>query len=200
MGSEDLEHILGELGMENLPDVDLETLVKNCESPIEKYFAEECYKFLGKKIKCEGQVKYHAGGHNFRVDFILSDGQNTVGIECDGKDFHDYREDERRDYALLSDNCLQTIYRFRGTDIIRYLEICIWWISQECPGLFSERGRKALMGYFENWETPLTIDHRASLIDRVIIHDECPPHGRTIEIIKRRIGDFWFNSFRASKT
>ena len=187
-----------ETDLKNLPDVDVEDLLKKCESPIEKYFAEEIYKFLGKGIKCEGQVKYTAKNNNYRVDFVLSDGVNNIGVECDGKDFHDFMDDEERDYDLISDNCLQCIYRFRGTDLVNYLEICIFQMSKDHPYLFSDRGRKILLSYFKNWKNPLTFDITGSILDRVLFHedDDSYKFPRSIDIIRRDGEEGWFKRFR----
>lgn len=45
-----------------------------------------------------------------------------IGIECDGKKFHNASRDEWRDAMILGGEHLDVIYRLRGSDINFYIE------------------------------------------------------------------------------
>jgi len=108
-----------------------------CESPIEEIFARECPKYLDSGVSLECQVGVKTRHERFRIDFVL---EGVVAVECDGQDFHNFFRDEFRDAILLGEKHFLTIYHFRGRDLTYYPEDCIWLISLEYPGLFSERG------------------------------------------------------------
>jgi very-short-patch-repair endonuclease len=112
-----------------------------CESPIEKIFARECSKYLDSGVSFDCQVEVQTRHERFRIDFVL---EGVIAVECDGRDFHNSFRDEFRDAILLGEEHFLTIYHFRGCDLTYYPEDCIWLISLENPGLFTERGRHQL--------------------------------------------------------
>ena len=112
-----------------------------CDSPIEEIFARECPKYLDSGVSFDCQVEVGTKHERFRVDFVL---EETIAVECDGRDFHNPFRDEFRDAILLGEGRFPTIYHFRGRDITYYPEDCLWLISLEYPVLFSERGRHQL--------------------------------------------------------
>lgn len=111
------------------------------ESPIEEIFAWNCAKYLVSRIVFDNQLEVNTKHGRFRIDFLLSDGNERVAVECDGHDFHDTFRDELRDAILLGEGNFETIYHFRGCDLTYYTEDCLWLMSILDPNLFSERGR-----------------------------------------------------------
>jgi len=115
------------------------------DSPIEDIFAWHCQKYLQQGVGLDSQVEFKTHHGVFRVDFVLvTENTNRVGVECDGRDFHEPFRDEFRDAILLGEGHLGTLYHFRGCDITYYPEDCIWLMSTLDPDLFSERGRPQL--------------------------------------------------------
>lgn len=110
------------------------------ESPIEDLFALNIVKYLEESVQFQKQVDCRTVCGNFRIDFVCLAGKG-IGIECDGKDYHDEDRDEWRDAMILGDHCVDTIYRFRGQDLNYHMEDVLWIFSQYEPWLFSERGR-----------------------------------------------------------
>lgn len=116
----------------------------NCESPIEETFAYECSKYLNDGVSFDSQLEVTTGHGGFRIDFVLSQPNQRVAVECDGQDFHEPFRDEFRDAILLGEGHFDTIYHFRGCDIFYFPEDCLWIIAREDPPLFSDRGRLQL--------------------------------------------------------
>jgi hypothetical protein len=81
----------------------------------------------------------------FIIDFVLttSDG-NRVGIECDGREFHDESRDEWRDAMILGEGHVDAIYRLRGSDITYYMEDILYLMAVLEPRFFSSRATKNL--------------------------------------------------------
>lgn len=111
------------------------------ESPIEADFASCCFKHLRPDVHVQKQVEVSTTHGGFRIDFVLSLGGKRVAVECDGRDFHEDGRDEFRDAILLGEGHLETVYHFRGCDLVYYPDDCIWLMSAVDPHLFSERGR-----------------------------------------------------------
>jgi len=114
------------------------------ESPIEATFASCCFKHLRPDVHIEAQAETSTKHGCFRIDFVLSLGDKRIAVECDGRDFHEPFRDEFRDAILLGEGHLETIYHFRGCDLVYYPDDCIWLMSALEPQLFSERGRHIL--------------------------------------------------------
>lgn len=110
------------------------------DSPIEAIFASHCLKHLHSSVHVAKQVEFVTKHGSFIVDFCASVGERLIAIECDGKDFHEGLRDELRDSILLGEGCCDTIYHFRGCDIVYWPDDCVWLMSILDPGLFSERG------------------------------------------------------------
>ena len=110
------------------------------DSPIETAFADSCFKFLSPTVYVGKQVEVSTTHGIFRLDFLLSVNDRKIAIECDGKDFHEGLRDELRDAILLGENCCDTIYHFRGHDLVYYPYDCIWLMSILDNDLFSQRG------------------------------------------------------------
>ncbi len=114
------------------------------DSPIEEIFAEHCFKHLSPNVHTEKQVEVSTKHGSFRVDFGLSSANRQIVVECDGKDFHEGLRDELRDAILLGEKHFDTIYHFRGCDLVYYPYDCIWLMSVLDGDLFSQRGHLQL--------------------------------------------------------
>lgn len=111
------------------------------DSPIEAELAWELGKWLADSVGVTQQEVFETSAGRFRPDFVLRTGLRSVGVEADGRDFHNERRDEWRDAMLLGEGRLDTIYRLRGTDIAHRLPDCLYLMTRLDPELFSERGR-----------------------------------------------------------
>ena len=112
-------------------------------SPIENDFAYHfANKYAADNINMIPQAEVSTLCGNFILDFLLctSKGQR-VGIECDGKEFHDAARDEWRDALILGENHVDVIYRVRGSDITYHIEDILYLLSRLEPDLFSQRGK-----------------------------------------------------------
>lgn len=111
------------------------------ESPIEQRFAWDAWKRLRPEVALEKQVWVQTHCGNFRLDFVArTPGNRRVGIECDGKNFHDRRRDEWRDALVLSTGACDVIYRLRGKDIWARPSDVLYVLTQLERELFSDSG------------------------------------------------------------
>ncbi len=110
------------------------------DSPIEMTFADSCFKFLSPTVYVGKQVEVPTTHGAFRLDFLISVNDKKIAIECDGKDFHEGLRDELRDAILLGGGNCETIYHFRGCDLVYYPYDCIWLMSVLDRDLFTQRG------------------------------------------------------------
>jgi hypothetical protein len=114
------------------------------ESPIEHEFAWAVVKYLGEECRFEKQVSFETFAGTFRLDFVAtSPGGRRVGLECDGRQYHNLLRDQCRDAVLLWTDCVDVVYRIRGTDIINRLEDALAIIAGHEP-IFSGHGRLCL--------------------------------------------------------
>lgn len=160
---EHIKSVLERLFSEKLPEVFYQPPY---DSPIEDIFAWYCTKYIRGDLALDTQVEFNTQHGQFRVDFVLADGDEKVAVECDGHDFHDAFHDEFRDAILLGEGHLGTIYHFRGCDLTYYPEDCIWLMSFLNSRLFSERCRLQL-----NHLHKLEIAHNLSGREDYILKD-----------------------------
>lgn len=99
---------------------------KKLESPIEEWFIQTLEKHLSHETNLSAQSEVVTPNGIFRLDFLLTRNNRKVGLECDGKEFHDDWQDEWRDGLILGSGCIDAIYRFRGKDICSHIEDCIF--------------------------------------------------------------------------
>jgi very-short-patch-repair endonuclease len=111
------------------------------ESPIEDILAWNIIKYLSDSTVLTKQVEFQTICGNFRVDFVAQNGRRRVGLECDGKDYHNEGRDEWRDAILVGSRLLDAIYHFPGKGIYYHIEGCLAALLVWEPQLFSERGR-----------------------------------------------------------
>lgn len=128
---------------------DVEKLFRNAppsfvppyDSPIEEDFAYNVVKYLKENVVFDKQVSVQTPKGNFRLDFKLSFEDCAIGLECDGKEFHDECRDEWRDSLIIGEGLVDDIIRIPGRDIHRRIHICLYQIAEFYPDFFSERGK-----------------------------------------------------------
>lgn len=114
------------------------------DSPIEELFAHNAIKYLAEDVYLEKQVDVPTIGPTFRLDFVLTRDCQRIGVECDGREFHDEYRDEWRDALILASGAIDIIYRFRGADLTYHIEDLLYLMSGADPSFFSDRGRTNL--------------------------------------------------------
>ncbi len=111
-------------------------------SPIEEFFAWNFVKYANPNIDIRKQELISTTHGKFFLDFAVEDQQGyTIGIECDGKEFHDLYRDEWRDAIILGKGQISEIVRIRGADIHYNIEDVLFVLLIWFPNLFSESGR-----------------------------------------------------------
>lgn len=106
--------------------------IENCESHIEK----ELFRALDARERI-GEWSCQRPAHRYRPDFtIRAGGLNTV-IECDGREFHRFYKDRKRDAILISRGGVDQIIRLKGADIGNRISECMEFIERVAPQLFS---------------------------------------------------------------
>jgi hypothetical protein len=123
-------------------------------SPIEERFGYNIVKYLreacSREPPFEGEVRFQEQHEArtkqglFIIDFVVHYGDRRVGIECDGREFHDPIRDFCRDSVLLGENHIDAMYRFPGVALLRQIEDVLWFLAMCEPNLFSIAGRKNL--------------------------------------------------------
>jgi hypothetical protein len=166
-----LKHIFDGFNFCEVPNIDISGLLESCESLIETYFIEECLKHINRATMINGQVNFETSKGIKRIDFVLTNSQIRMGIECDGSEFHDFESDLIRDYFLIKEKHLDCIFRFRGTDLYKYPEICLWFISHEYPEIFSKHGQEVLENSFKLHPQKPYLPERPPQLDLVALYD-----------------------------
>ena len=110
------------------------------DNPLEDEFARNLVKYIGNVDDFDSQVPIATICGTFIVDFVVRIAGQSIGFECDGKDFHDEWRDEWRDAMILGAKAVDVIYRLRGPDLYYHMEDCLFIVSQFEPGIFSKRG------------------------------------------------------------
>lgn len=122
---------------------DFLTPFEKLESPIEERWINHVMKYLKKGTEVISQYPVSTISGNFRIDFVLKNGDYLIGIECDGQEHHsdpkDTFYDEWRDVLILMSSDVKTIYRIKGTDIYNNIADTIFYISQFEDKIFSRR-------------------------------------------------------------
>ena len=122
-----------------------------CDSPIEDIFYVEFQKRMRRVgVTIERQVVCPVLGKNCRLDFLITQNERKIGVECDGKEFHSETEDCIRDEWICRVHGFDRIYRISGRDLwFRTHDIMHLLLMQE-PRLFSVRGQD----HIEHLATP----------------------------------------------
>lgn len=119
------------------------------ESPIEETLAYHLAKYVAATMTPQEELGTRWGV--FRPDFVLDMSGFRVGIECDGRHFHDSYRDLWRDMVLLGDGHLDVMYRFPGTAIVNATCDTLFIMSRLDPKLFHERGLLSLESLSSDW-------------------------------------------------
>lgn len=117
-----------------------------CDSPIEEQFLWDYQKVANDRVALRRQHECDTQLGRFRVDFVITDthGSRKIGVECDGRDFHDVSRDAQRDLAIVSAGVLDKVYRLRGSDIHWRIHDTLQMLALREPWMFSERGVEVL--------------------------------------------------------
>lgn len=110
------------------------------DSPIQHWLAWVLSKYVvpGAKFVKEKEVVTKVS--RFRVDLVIElSEQKSIGIECDGVEFHDPLADLFRDALILGNSRLSAIYRFPGKVLSSHPEDALYLLSLWEPDFFNER-------------------------------------------------------------
>lgn len=100
---------------------------EQCGSPLEHVLLNRLLNVPGGSVA----TQYECGP--YRLDFFL----DGIGVEVDGKDFHEAAKDWRRDRWILDHCDVAAIVRFSGAAVKFFLESCQGVLSVSFPGVFS---------------------------------------------------------------
>jgi hypothetical protein len=115
------------------------------DSPIEDEFALHFSRYAAETTSMEPQFQVNTICGLFILDFLITTPNgHRIGIECDGKEFHNESRDEWRDGMILGGAHADTIYRLRGADIHHRIEDVLMVLCTLEPGLFNSRARARL--------------------------------------------------------
>ncbi len=113
------------------------------ESPLEEFLEEKLLPLLDlKTVSFQRQFKVSTTGGKFRLDYALKCNSVYLGLECDGKEFHDTEHDLWRDALIIGDTEITDIIRITGSQIYRNVYCCIYLIMRIYPQLFIRNERK----------------------------------------------------------
>lgn len=99
------------------------------DSPIEEEFIRNFIKYIDLEIETFPQHEIKTSHGCFKLDFAIKVKDKFIGIECDGKDFHNIGRDTLRDIIIIDNSSIADIFRFRGSDITYFLNECLLIIS-----------------------------------------------------------------------
>lgn len=115
------------------------------DSPIEDEFVLRYVKYAGVDVRMQRQVEVNTLCGRFVLDFVLTGPSgHRIGIECDGKAFHDESRDEWRDAMIIGGGFVDEIYRIRGSDIVYNMDDVLYLLACFEPALFDPRARTNL--------------------------------------------------------
>ena len=115
------------------------------DSPIENKFAYNFVKYAAQDCSLIKQYPVDTICGKFIVDFVvIANNGKRIGVECDGKDFHDTSRDEWRDAMILGDDYLDVMYRIKGDDINYQIEIVLFLMAKVDSYMFTDCGRTNL--------------------------------------------------------
>jgi hypothetical protein len=179
------------------------------DSPLEEMFIQQFEKFVNGNCEIIPQFKVKTDAGEFRIDFVIKLNDLKIGIECDGRKFHDEWKDEWRDSMILGSNGVDTIYRFRGMDLTTYLNECIHVLYENDQSIFCERYSKIYINLVDvksfNMEFSKHLLHSETIIHHIETEDE---FGRKtgrhhmIRVVRRNRNikeQYWNNLYEFSK-
>ena len=116
-------------------------------------FAWHLVKYLRDDARLDAEVQVELPGALFTLDFVVdlpvagrpgdpAGLRRRVGFELGGgRSLRDHDRRLRRDATLLANGAVDTIYRFRGSDLLHHMDDVLYLASQWDADVFSERGR-----------------------------------------------------------
>jgi hypothetical protein len=116
------------------------------DSPMEDELAWALVKRLGPQAKLTPQYDARTICGRYFIDFVVEIHGKRVGIECDGREFHNVWRDLWRDAMILGAATVDVIYRVRAADIYHRIDDVLFFVSLWDPDLFSEHQLKVLDG------------------------------------------------------
>lgn len=109
------------------------------DTAIEHAFEAAYSKHARPEYPLSRQVEFITFCGVLRVDFTVRFGDQVIGFECDGKEFHDVFRDEVRDAVLLGERHLAIIYHFGGAELFYAPEVALQFVLAHDPSLFYDR-------------------------------------------------------------
>jgi len=114
--------------------------VSDYDSLCEFDFHRNLVKYINPQASITPQYPCPCNGKQYRLDFMVKRGEKTIGLECDGEEFHDWERDVIRDNAILGNGYVDEIIRIAAKDIYYNCDTVLFLISRTHPDLFSDRG------------------------------------------------------------
>lgn len=111
------------------------------DSPIEDILAYNLLKYIRPDVVLRRQVEVATKAGTFRLDFVLEGNGVSIGLECDGEEFHDPWRDEWRDAMILGSAKMDDILRIPGKHICGRPSICIYRIAEWYHEFFTDHGQ-----------------------------------------------------------
>jgi hypothetical protein len=127
------------------------------ESELEAIFHWDFAKHVAEGVTTEPQLELITKLGVFRPDFVIK-GKLRVGVELDGKEFHDGFRDECRDSIILGEKHLDVIYRFQGKDIYHNTADMLYFMAQCDPWIFHDKGIGNLKQLSCRERTPINLE------------------------------------------
>jgi hypothetical protein len=133
--------------MEPFVPVDLqrEVLDTPFESPAEYEFAYHLLKYVRDDVLIAKQVVSSTERGTFRIDFVLTRPGLRLGVEVDGRPYHNYWRDRARDALVLAAGTVDEMVRVAARGVVFHVEDVFFLLAQLHPPFFSPRGRENLL-------------------------------------------------------
>ena len=126
-------------------DSQREVLDTPFESPAEYDFAYHLLKYVRDDVVIAKQVMIPTDRGNFRLDFVLARPGLRLGVEIDGRPYHNYWRDRARDALVLATGAVDEMVRIAARGLVFHVEDVFFLLAQMHPPLFSARGRENLL-------------------------------------------------------
>ena len=80
----------------------------------------------------------------YRLDYLIWENDKCIGVEIDGKDYHEINNDFERDKWIINniDSNLQAIVRFKASDALYNARLCSLFLYKQFSFLFIENSCK----------------------------------------------------------
>jgi hypothetical protein len=180
------------------------------DSPIEDIFAYNVVKYLMSDVELIPQYEVSTSRATFRLDFVLKNALGEkIAVECDGKEYHSYINDEWRDALILGESDIGEIFRFCGEDICFYLPVCLFSILKHHRFLFSQQGKINIITLAENINTEIEYIYSANhgfendciefCCRNLLYDDERAVRNTTIIRRVKKSSQYWMQLYKFAK-